>query len=364
MPSCSALAQSRREIVLTGSRPQGLGSSVQAVGRNEAESLVADGRGWSNLHRTAFSDGLSETDLLERLSSWSPVVRERAGLALSRRGAEVVPELIARLSAADLETRLGACQALAHLRGRAEAAIPALTESLASDDLWLRVKAADALSRIGPPAVVAIPDLLAVLARPPGEDDPRGMEQRYLCFALFDRREGLLRHSLHEVDRQALYVAIRAGLRNEDGRARSAVSNIYAELTLDEIRPLLPEIHAAVLETAPSGIMFADGVRMAGLELLAKHRIEEGIEACAYYVRQMKQHGSEKRVPKVLDILKSYGAHAQRVVPDLQRVADYFENEEERFPKKLSLGKAQSVREAIAVIRLSTDRPELIRLRQ
>ncbi|MEO0478389.1 MAG: DUF6288 domain-containing protein [Planctomycetota bacterium] len=357
-----AYAQPRREIVLTGKRPEGLGSGVAAIDADEAASLIADGRGWSNLHRTSFSDGLSEDDLLERLSSWSPVVRERAGLALARRRAEVIPQLVSLLGSQDLHSQLGACQALAQMKGRAGDAVPALIEQLGSEDLWLRVKAADALAKIGDPAIVALPELLGALARIPGEGDPRGMEQRYLCFALFDRREGLLRRSLEGVDREALSTAILAGLRNEDGRARSAVGNIYDRLSLEELRPLLPAIHEAILQTAPSGIMFADGVRMAGLRLLAKHRVEEGIAACAFYVRHMKQHGSQKRVPKVLEILQGYGAHAQAVIAELEQVADYFENDEVRFPKKLSRQKAEAVRDAVRTIRASTERPELIRL--
>jgi hypothetical protein len=35
------------------------------------------------------------------------------------------------------------------------------------------------------------------------------------------------------------------------------------------------------MKPSPSGIMFADGSRMAGLRLLAKYRVSEGIEALA-----------------------------------------------------------------------------------
>lgn len=358
-----AYAQPLEEIALTGKRVKGLGAQVPEVSKKEAVELIVDGRGWSNLYRTAFSDGLSEQDLLDRVSSWSPIVRERAGQALVRRKAEVVDTLVSMLDSPKLESRIGACQALGFYKGRAEAAVPKLIEQLDSEDLWLRVKAAEALSQIGKSAVAALPMLLDALARKPDEDDPRGMEQRYLCFALFDRRNGMLKRSIEGVDREALHTAIRAGLRNQDGRARSAVGNVYGRLSLEEIRPLLPEIHAAILESAPSGIMFADGVRTSGLNLLAKHRVSEGVEACSFYVRNMKQHGSEKRVPKILDILKSYGAHAQRVIPELEGIADYFENDEVRFPKKLSKRKAQAVRDAIQEIRGLTERPELISIR-
>jgi len=39
-----------------------------------------DGRGWSNINRNSY-DSLKRDELLTRLSSWSPVVRERAATA-------------------------------------------------------------------------------------------------------------------------------------------------------------------------------------------------------------------------------------------------------------------------------------------
>ncbi len=351
-----ACAMPLQKLRLTGARP----SSAMPVDEASAAALIKDGRGWNNRDRVAAYMALDRTELLQRLRSWSPVVRERAALALTREREAVVPDLVAMLAEPDLHARLGACQALARLGERAGAAVPALRECLQHPDLWLRVKAAQALGRIGKASMPVLPELLATLARTP--EDPRGMEQRYLCFVLFDRREGLLRRSLDGVDRDALRAAIRAGLRNEDGRARSALETVYGQLTLEELRPLLPDILAATVESAPSGIMFADGIRMAGLELLASHRIEEGLAACVHYLRHQKQHGSEKRVPEVLAILQRYGAHAQVHVPELLRIADFFEREEQDFPKKLSLAKATAVREAVRRIEQATDKPALIRI--
>jgi len=353
-----AYALPLRKIVLTGKQP----GSVPALDAAGAASLIADGRGWSNRDRASFYARLDEAELLRRLGSWSPIVRERAAMALGRAKGTVVSDLVKMLAQPGLDARYGACQALAHLRGAAAPAVSALQECLGHEDLWLRVKAAEALGRIGKAAMPALPAMLEALARVPAGTDPRGMEQRYLCFVLFDRRAGMLRRSLEGVDRDALYAAIRAGLRNEDGRARSAVGSIYEVLSFETLEPLLPAIYQATMEPAPSGIMFADGVRTAGLKLLAKHRIEEGIEACVHYVRHMKQHGSEKRVPEVLKILLGYGAHAQASIPELVRIADYFENDERDFPKKLSRQKAAAVRDAVRAIHAAEERPALIRI--
>jgi len=65
--------------------------------------------------------------------------------------------------------------------------------------------------------------------------------------------------------------AVQAGLKNEDGRARGSIGSVYSKLTFEEIKPLLPGILDAIHQPAPSGEMFADGIRMEGLKVLAQH---------------------------------------------------------------------------------------------
>jgi len=230
--------------------------------------------------------------------------------------------------------------------------------------LWLRILAAQALAGIGEPARKAAPEMLERLIRHDRKNDPRNMEQRYLSVALFDRRRGLLGKSLEGVDRDLLAKAVRAGLQNEDGRSRGAFVTVYNNLSYEEIKPLLPAIHQAVVKPAPSGIMFADGIRMAGLRLLAKHRVEEGIIACAEYTRTQNPWASEKRTPQLMEILLSYGAHAKSAIAELEGAAEYFEQREKGFPRRLSLQKAKLVRETIKKIEGSNEKPELIRLGQ
>jgi len=80
------------------------------------------------------------------------------------------------------------------------------------------------------------------------------------------------------------------------------------------------------------------------------------------YTRDQNPWASEHRTPELMKILLTYGTHAQAVIPDLTRIANYFETEEEDFPRHLMLQKAASVREAIATIEAATDTPELIRI--
>ena len=164
------------------------------------------------------------------------------------------------------------------------------------------------------------------------------------------------------MDRQALYTAVRAGLKNQDGRARGSIGSVYRNLSAEEIKPLLPAIYQAIVEPAPSGEMFADSIRVEGLRLLAKHRIAEGIGACVRYTRDQNPWASEHRTPELMKILLSYGTHAKSVIPELTKIANYFEKEEKDFPKHLMLMKAKCVRETIAAIEASTDTPELSRL--
>ena len=353
-----AYAMPLKKIYLTGKRP----AITPQLDPATAQALILNGRGWDNKDRKSAYDKLSEEQIFERLASWSPIVRERAAMALARRKDAPIPPLLKLLDSPRLESRYGACQALISLRGRGAPAIEPLRKLLAERDLWLRIKAAEALASIGKPAMQAVPQLLELLAQVDTANDPRGMQQRYLSFALFDDG-GMLRRSLDGVDREALYKAVRAGLKNQDGRARGAIGSVYQNLFTEEIKPLLPAIYQAVVEPAPSGEMFADSIRVEGLRLLAKHRIEEGISACVKYTRDQNPWDSQERTPKLMKILLTYGTHAKSVIPELTRLADYFEKDEKDFPKNLMLVKAKSVRETIAAIEASTDSPELIRLK-
>ena len=347
-----------KKLYLTGKKSD----AVPKLDVATAESLIDDGRGWNNKDRNGFYDALSNEQLLERLGSWSPVVRERAAMALGRSKSVPVEPLIQMLDSPSLEARYGACQGLIQLRRRGMPAVAALQKTLAQDDLWLRIKAAEALAAIGKPAMQTVPQLLELLAQVDIENDPRGMQQRYLSFALFER-DGMLGRSLEGVDREALNKAVRAGLKNQDGRARGSIGSVYRQLSLGEILPLLPAIHEAIIQPAPSGEMFADGIRVEGLRLLAEHHIEEGISALVLYTRDQNPWESQNRTPELMKILLSYGAHAKEVIPELTKIANYFEKEEEDFPRDLGLMKAKSVRETITAIEAATDSPALRRLK-
>ncbi|MDB6070294.1 MAG: putative protein of unknown function acetylesterase [Verrucomicrobiales bacterium] len=352
-----AYAMPLRHLYLTGKKP----AVVPQPDAAAVQAVLLEGRGWSNKDRHRFYDAMSDADLLTKLRSGSPVVRERAAMALGRRKGGPVAELTAMLDAPDLNARYGACQGLAFLRGRSAPAVDALLKTLNDPDLWLRIKAAEALAAIGAPARKAVPQLLELLAQVDEKKDPRGMQQRYLAFALFDG-DGMLGRSLDGVDPPALFKAVRAGLKNQDGRARGSIGSIYRRLALDEIKPLLPAIYEAIVQPAPSGEMFADSIRVEGLRLLGQHHIREGMDALVAYARAQNPWSSENRTPDLMKILLTYGTHAKSVIPELTRLAHYFEKEEQDFPPQLMQQKADTVREAIQAIQSSTETPTLTNL--
>ncbi len=349
-----AYAQSLRNLHLTGKKP----SVVEQVDASTAESLIEDGRGWSPRLRLEAYAERSEEQLFAGLRSWSPVVRERSAIELARRDEDPTEQLIAMLAEPDLHARLGACQALILLKDQAAPAVSTLQKTLRADDLWLRIKAAEALASIGEPAMSTLPDLLTMLAEYDLEADPRGMQQRYLCFALFNRRGGMLGRSLEGVDRQLLYAAVKAALRNEDGRARGALGTVYQNLAYEEIEPLLPAIHQAVVEPAPSGIMFADGIRLSGLEILAKHHIEEGLSLCLD-VMEIDRWGKQNRITRCLEILQTYGGAAEPILPRLEELEEQLRVHPEA---KGLASQIDLVRQTITRIKADQDPPTLRRM--
>lgn len=352
-----AYALPQQKISLTGRAS----NSMKQLSSETVKSLIDDGRGWDNKDRNSYYDRLEVDELLARLGSWSPIVRERAADALARRKDPPLQAITSLLNSDNIDAQVGACIALEKLRGKASDSVPQLTLALKHNDYWVRVRAAMALSKIGKKALPALPELLDIIARAPSPDDPRGMEQRFVAMAVFGE---LLRtsKSLEGVDKEQLRKAIANGLKNQDGHARSEISSVYSRLDYEELKPLLPAIMDAIEKPAPSGEMFADGVRLNGLKVLASHHVEEGIQACTSYLQTQNPWQSEIRTGEILKVLESYGAEAQRVIPKLRETAAMFEKGEIDFPKNLSKQKARAVRKAIDVIEASDTRPTLKRI--
>jgi len=352
-----------KSLCITGKKP----CSVQPLNARQVKEVITAGRDYFTARRGRGYQGRTSEQLLAGLSSWSPAVRKRSAQALRRQKGKFVATLVKMLTGSDRYARYGACEALGMLGTRADSAATRLRELLNDRDPWLQSLACNAIAQLGPKAYkTSVPDLLRMTARI-NRADPRRMAQRSTASALFARYRGprtriTQANLLESTDRNLLYPAIRAILKNEDGHTRGLLGRFYRELPDRDLMKLMPDIIKAVKELAPSGIMFASVIRMAGLEVIAKHRVNEGIELLADYARNQKGHGSQRRIVEVMKMLKTYGAHGKRVIPRLEAAANYFENEEKNFPRHLSLGKAKVVRETIKAIEASTDKPRLIYL--
>ena len=65
--------------------------------------------------------------------------------------------------------------------------------------------------------------------------------------------------------------------------------------------------------------MFADGVRIAGIKVLAKHRIKEGIPLCLDFI-DIERWNKRSRITQCLDTLAEYGAAAKPMLPRLRQL--------------------------------------------
>jgi hypothetical protein len=330
----------------------------------ELQAVIEDGRGFAYSHQKDCYAAKSDEELLKRLDSWSPAVRFRAASALAKKPGDFVAPLMRMLASDRLTARLGACEALEYLRGKAAPATDELIKQLSAEDQWLSIRAAYALASIGAAARKAVPELLRGVL----DDDtasPRAMKRRYLGMALFMSgyadnapRRGLLADSLEGVDRQMLYPAVRRMLEIDDGLARSQMACVYARLSDEELQHLWPDIVRAVERPAPSGEMFADGIREAGLRLLAKHHVKEGMHLCIEYAKNQNPWASQERMGGIMAALKTYGAAAKEVLPELRALAEFCRNEKD-FPEDCKNKKTAAVEEAIRAIEAAKDQPEL-----
>jgi hypothetical protein len=171
-------------------------------------------------------------------------------------------------------------------------------------------------------------------------------------------RHGLLADSLGGVDRQLLFPAVRRMLTLEDGLSRSQLSSIYDKLTDEELEQLWPDILRAVEKPAPSGEMFSDGIQLAGLRLLARHRMKEGMSAAVLYAKTQNQWDSQDRMWEIMKELKRYGAAAKEFLPALKELRRACQIEQ-NFPDDCKKKKTAAVEDAIKAIEAASEQPKL-----
>jgi hypothetical protein len=252
--------------------------------------------------------------------------------------------------------RLGAVNALGQLKTRATPALDAIVSLLDHDDRWLRVQAAEALRTIGADARPVLPQMLQAAA---GRDESDQMQFAVgaLAYALFYPGgaygpRGLLAQSIDGVPRDQLYAAVRSVAANPDSAARGCLRSTYGLLTLEDVRVLAPTIVTTVKEMPPANTMFSKGVRLAGIQALARLHIEEGIPL-AVMMMKLTDWGKGYIVMTSLDVLKEYRGAAKPVLPELKKLEVSF--------RKLKAEHAKLL-EVMALIENDQNPPKLISL--
>lgn len=177
---------------------------------------------------------------------------------------------------------------------------------------------------MGEAAKSAVPKLLR-LALSSDRNDPFEMSQRYVAVGLFNSQKvfgdiGILSKSLEGVDRQVLYAAVEKILQNPDGLTRGVVGSVYNNLTFEELKPLFPAIIKSIKEPSPSGVMFSGKSRIGGFQLLAKHKVREGLELSIVDIMDIEKWGKAARITGVVRALKTYGVHAKPYLPQLREL--------------------------------------------
>lgn len=346
-----------KSLRLTGKKP----FIVPPLDASQTAAVIAAGRDYTYKGDENRYEKRTTEQLLAGLESWSPFVRGRSAAALGKREGEHLPALLKMLAGKNRDARYGAIEALGALGPRADAAAPQLRAALQDSDPWIQCLAAEALPELGPDARKAsVSDLLALVVRT-NPADPRRQAARYASFALFSPFPGargprsILAQSLDGVDRSKLVPAVQSLLAHEDSVPRSAAARTFKNLSDEDLVALLPSIVKAVEKLAPSNEMFADGVRLAGLELLSRLGIREGMALCVSVI-EPDRWGSRDRMRGCLKSLQNYGAHAKEVLPKLK------ETRTQLAAKKASPDTLAEFDKAIAAIENSTAMPTLVNL--
>ncbi len=349
-----------KSLRLTGKKP----FTVTPLNAAQVAEVIAAGRDYAYKGDENRYEKRTTEQLFAGLASWSPFVRKRSAAALGKRDGEHVPALLKLLASSSRDARYGACEALGNLGPKADAAAPQLRAALKDSDPWIQSLAAEALPALGPDARKAsVSDLLAMTVRP-NPADPRRMASRSAAIALFSNYPGkrgpksILAESLDGVDRKLLYPAVQVLLQNEDSVVRSSVGKTLNDLDERDLVVLLPAITKAVEHLAPSNEMFGDGIRLAGLDLLTRLHIREGMALCVSVI-EPSRWGLANRVAKCAEYLPRYGTHAKAALPQLKEIRAQLVAGAGKNPKSEHVEK---IDKCIAAIESSTATPTVINL--
>jgi hypothetical protein len=347
-------ATPRRQLVITG---RDANPSIWLKG-DKARAAVAAG---------ALDYGSrSDAELLALLEHPVPMVRRKAADTLGTRKGNFVAQLITMLANGSRDARIGAVHGLAASGEKAAPAIDALVAVIANpkEDLWVRNRALLALPVIGTPARKAVNALLKVaLADKP--EDPRGDLDKELALTLSKLVEDPYTADLNK---DLFYPAVRKLLDNPHHVTRTAAMKLIANIPLEDFYIMADKILRVIRNDDPNYETYHhDAARAAGLAILVRLNIRDGIDLCIETLETDKW-GQKWRVTGEtgrLATLASYGADAKRVLPKLRedrRIGAAAEEFLKAIEQSTETRKLISLDEAIRIgreaPRPSPDRPE------
>jgi hypothetical protein len=344
----------RKVLHITGK----VASCIEPFTDDEVKEAVDAGR--FDRGGSAIVKGLSVKELLATLGSWSCVVRHAAATELGRRDEDVVAELIAMLDSPNRFARYGASTALRYAGRNSGEAVDKLIDILANDkDMTLRYFAVNGLKiqrtnrrsteyrhilgSAGKKATLTLLKLAALYDS--GQDPTRrlsgdiagllwygGRVQPHVGYYPAGRGSETL-------DRKLLMPALKAWLVNPNGGARSAAAPVLKQLSGEDLESIYGEIYYAAKYPAPSGVMFAQGIRSTGALVLAESRFKEGIPLGLDYLYQ-EGWGKFARVPAAFNALANYGAAMKPYIEEMKS------REYDRYVKGRKPGEVRSCKAA------------------
>ncbi|MCE9612609.1 MAG: DUF6288 domain-containing protein [Chthoniobacter sp.] len=293
--------------------------------------------------------------LLDGLGSWSPRERIESAEELGKRKDDVLAQLVEMTKSKNPNARLGAVNAIGQLKARAIPALDTLAALLNDDDRWLRVQTAEALRTIGPDAKAVLPQMLKA-ATVKDSTDQMQFGVGALAYALFYPGgaygpKGILAGSIKEIPKEQLYPVVRMIAANPDSAARGCLKSTYANFTLEDMQAMAPEVVASINEMATANTMFSKGVRLAGIQAMARLKIEEGIPL-TMMMMNLPDWGKAYIRAESLKVLKEYRGAAKSVLPELKKQA--VDNPKEK----------DAIMEVIKVIEGDSNPPALVSLKQ
>jgi hypothetical protein len=137
-------------------------------------------------------------------------------------------------------------------------------------------------------------------------------------------------------------------LQNDDSVVRASIIPVLNRLSDRELALLLPDIIRAIEILAPTNEMWGDDIRQAGLDILSRHHIREGMDLCVSTIEWRWGNDYQKR----LEFVMRYGKNAKEVLPALRK----------KRPPNYQEG-VRNIDKAIAAIEASTDEPKLVSLK-